>query len=474
VTSDRQPNVIYVLADDLGYGDLGCYGQERIRTPNLDRMASEGIRFTQHYAGSTICAPSRCCLLTGLHTGHAFIRGNKEVRPEGQFPIPVDTVTIAKLFKQAGYRTGMFGKWGLGYSGSEGDPINQGFNEFFGYNCQRRAHNYYPRRLCHNATVVHLDGRTYSHDLIVDRAFQFVRDNRDRPFFCYMPVTIPHASLHVPRESARPYRRQFRQFNDRIVRYAGRPVRNPAAAFAGMITRLDGQIGDLFALLKELDIDDQTIVMFCSDNGPHREGGAMPRFFNSSGPLRGVKRDLYEGGIRVPFIVRWPSRIRPGRVTGHICAFWDVMPTLCDIAGIAAPTDIDGLSFLPTLLGNVLAQRQHTYLYWEFRGRGGQQAIRMGDWKAIRLGVSRNPYAPIRLFNLWEDIGETTNVVHRHPDIVARMRQLFESARDESHVFRLLRPTPSRLSPRRYAILHRWRRPLRLGRRRRSPMSTSD
>jgi arylsulfatase A len=433
----RRPNIIYILADDLGYGDLGCYGQQRIQTPNLDRMASEGIRFTQHYAGSAICAPSRCSLMTGLHTGHAVIRGNKEINPEGQYPLPAGTVTIATLLQRAGYATGAFGKWGLGYPASTGDPLNQGFDEFFGYNCQRRAHNYYPRYLWHNKVRVRLNDNTYSHDLIVDRARRFIGDNQNRPFFCYLPVTIPHASLHVPEDSSRPYRARFPQFNMRIVEYAGRPVRNPAACYAGMITRLDSQVGDILSLLEELGIDRSTIVMFASDNGPSREGGAMPGFFNSNGPLRGLKRDLFEGGTRVPFIARWPATITAGSVADHVSALWDVMPTLCEISHVRQPKEIDGLSFLPTLLGNTADQQQHPYLYWELRQRGGLQAIRMGDWKALRARVSRHPLSPIRLCRLSVDLAEAKNVARQHPEQVSRILPLFESARVESRVFRL-------------------------------------
>ncbi|MEE9603543.1 MAG: arylsulfatase [Thermoguttaceae bacterium] len=437
--TEGKPNIIYIMADDLGYGDLSCFGQKKFQTPNLDRMAAEGMKFTQHYSGSTVCAPSRCCLMTGMHSGHAFIRGNREVQPEGQYPIPQDTPTLAKLLKGAGYRTGMFGKWGLGAPGSSGDPMKQGFDEFFGYNCQRHAHSYYVKYLWHNTDKVPLHPTTYAHDVIVQRAMQFIKDSKGGPFFCYMPVTIPHASMHVPEESAKPFRAKFPEFEDKVGRYAGPTVRNPIACFAGMVTRLDSQIGKMFELLDELGIDDNTLVIFTSDNGPHREGGHEPTFFNSTGPLRGIKRDLYEGGIRVPTIARWPGHIKAGEVNHHISAFWDVLPTCAELAGVKTPQGIDGLSFLPTLLGNDNEQKQHEYLYWEFAATRGSssQAVRLGDWKAVRVNLKKNPHAPIELYNLKDDIGEENNVAAGHPEVVAKMKAIFEKARVKSDIFKL-------------------------------------
>ncbi len=280
-----QPNIIYILLDDAGYGDLSCYGQTKFATPNIDRLATEGMRFTDHYSGSTVCAPTRCSLMTGLHTGHCFVRGNREVKPEGQSPMPADIVTIPRLLKQAGYMTGMFGKWGLGAPGSTSDPVEH-FDSFFGYNCQREAHNFYPNHLWKNDQRVPLDGRTYAHDLIVENALEFVRANKKGPFFCYMSVTIPHAAMQVPEDSMTEFRKKFAQFEDVIGKYAGTEVRNPVAGFAGMMTRLDRQVGELLALLKELDIDGNTLVMLSSDNGPHKEGGHQPDFFDSNGALR--------------------------------------------------------------------------------------------------------------------------------------------------------------------------------------------
>ena len=429
------PNVVYLLLDDAGYGDFSCYGQQKFRTPAIDRMAAEGLRFTDFYAGSTVCAPSRCSLMVGKHTGHTYIRGNREVQPEGQAAIPAETVTLPKLLKRAGYATGAFGKWGLGAPGSAGDPLNQGFDEFYGYNCQRHAHTYYPDYLWDNGERVALDGKTYTHDLIVERALDFIRRHRDEPFFCFMPVTLPHAALHVPEDSAAPFREKFPEYEGKVGRYKGPEITNPPACFAGMMTRMDGQVGALLALLRELGIAENTLVMLTSDNGAHREGGHMPEFFRSSGPLRGLKRDLYEGGIRVPMIAWWPGTIEAGRETDLPSAAWDVLPTFCELAGVKPPSDTDGLSLVPTLKGCPAEQRQHEFLYWEFHEQGRKQAVRQGPWKAVRLNIARNPDAPIQLYNLDEDLGETTDVAAEHPEIVARMRQRMAQSHVESELF---------------------------------------
>ncbi len=431
-----RPNIIYILADDLGYGDLSCYGQKKFATPHIDALAAEGMRFTDHYAGSTVCAPSRCCLMTGKHTGHAFIRGNKEIRPVGQHPIPADAVTVAELLKSAGYATGGFGKWGLGPPESEGDPVRQGFDEFFGYYCQRHAHNYYVTYLWHNAEKVPLDGKTFSHDVIMEKGMEFIRQNKDRPFFCYLPVAIPHAAMHCPEESVAPFRKKFAQFEDKIGRYAGPKVRNPIAAFAGMVTRLDRQVGQIIELLKELKIDDRTLVMFVSDNGCHREGGHDPGFFNSNGPLRGIKRDLFEGGIRVPLVARWPGTIPAGKTSDHISAFWDMMPTFCELAGVDCPADTDGISLVPALLGKD-DQEKHEYLYWEFKPHGGKVAVRTGRWKAIRLNVLKNPDGPLMLYDLEKDIGEKNDVASQHPEIVAEMEKTIRKAHTPSEFWKM-------------------------------------
>jgi arylsulfatase A-like enzyme len=431
----EKPNIIYVLADDLGYGDLSCYGQEKFETPQIDKMASEGMRFTDHYAGNTVCAPSRCTLMTGYHTGHAFVRGNREKNPIGQQPMPCDTVTIAKVLHDAGYATGMFGKWGLGAPGSASDPLKMGFDTFYGYNCQRNAHNHYPKFLFHDEKKVPLDGKTYSHDLIFGKALEFIRANRETPFFCYLPVIIPHASMHCPEEYVAPFRKKFPQFENTYGRYAGPKVKNPIAAFAGMMTKLDEDIGRLLDLLRELGIERNTIVIFTSDNGPHREGGHQPDFWNSNGPLKGIKRDLTEGGIRVPLIAWGPGTIPEGTISDLPSAFWDFMPTACDFAGVTAPERIDGVSFFSTLTGHSGEQKQHTYLYWEFKNA---RAVRMGNWKCVQWQVDRQPDSPVSLYDLSNDIGETQNIADENPEVVAAMRQIFSEAHTPSVEFPLL------------------------------------
>ena len=436
VEAARNPNLIFIMVDDAGYGDFSCYGQKKFTTPHIDKMAAQGMRFTQHYSGSTVCAPTRCCLMNGVHTGHSFIRGNREVQPEGQWPIPANLVTIPKLLQKAGYTTGMFGKWGLGAPGSEGDPVKQGWDEFYGYNCQRQAHTFYPKHLWHNDKKVPLDGKTYSHDLIHKRSLKFIRNNAKRPFFAYLPITIPHAAMQAPEEDVAPFRKKFTQFEDKIGRYShGTKVRNPVAAFAGMMTLMDRGVGEVLDLLDELKIADNTLVLFTSDNGPHYEGGHQPGFFNSNGPFKGHKRDLYEGGIRVPLIAYWPGTVKAGTVSDHISAHWDLMPTLCDLAGIDTPKHTDGISYVPTLTDG--KQKAHEYLYWEFHAFGKTQAIRMGDWKAIRLKVAKNPNTPIRLYNLAKDIGETKDIAALHPEVIKRISPLFTSARTESDIFTL-------------------------------------
>jgi arylsulfatase A-like enzyme len=428
-----RPNIVLIMADDLGYGDLSCYGQKHFATPSIDSLAAEGMKFSQHYSGSTVCAPTRCSLMTGYHTGHCFVRGNREHQPIGQEPIPADTLTIAKVCQKAGYKTGMFGKWGLGYPGSVGDPTKQGFDEFFGYNCQRNAHTYYPTWLYHNEKQIKLDGETYSEDLITKHALKFIRDNHDQPFFCYLPVTIPHAAMHVPASYSEPFRKQFPQFENTIGRYAGTEVRNPVAAFAGMCTKMDEGVSRVMSLLKELKIDDNTLVIFTSDNGPHLEGGHKPEFFNSNGPLNGHKRNLTEGGIRAPMLARWPGKIKAGSKSDHISAHWDVFATICELIGADAPKDTDGISFVPELTGG--EQKQHEYLYWEFHSQGGKRAVRKGDWKAVQRNVGKNPAGPILLFNLKDDLGEKTNLADKHPKIVAEMREIMEEAHVDSAIF---------------------------------------
>lgn len=440
VVAGKKPNMIYILADDLGYGDLSCYGQQKFSTPNIDRLAGEGMKFTQHYSGSTVCAPSRCTLMTGLHTGHSQIRGNTLVRPEGQEPMQAGTVAIPALLKRAGYVSGMFGKWALGAPGSEGDPTVS-FDEFYGYNCQVEAHNYYPRHLWHNRDKVPLDGKTYSHDLIMKAAKDFIRANRNKPFFCYMPVTIPHAAMQAPKELHDKYRKLFPQFENKRGIYDNTlVVQNPVAAFPAMVEHLDNGVGQVLDLLQELGIDDNTLVMFSSDNGPHAEGGHDPEFWNSNGPFKGKKRDVYEGGIRAPFLARWPGNIKAGTVSNHISAFWDMLPTFCEMAGVDTPENIDGISILPTLKGD--KQKAHDYLYWEFHEQGGKQAIRKGNYKAVKQGVTKNPNARIELYDLAEDQGEMNDIAAKHPEIVKEMESLFGKARTDSNRFPLFMKSP--------------------------------
>lgn len=422
-----RPNIIYILLDDAGYGDLSAYGQTKFETPNMDRLAKEGMKFTQHYSGSTVCAPTRCVLMTGVHTGKSFVRGNREVKPEGQAPMPADIVTIPRLLKEAGYATGAFGKWGLGAPGSPSDPAEH-FDLFYGYNCQREAHVYYPDHLWKNKERVELDGETYTHDLIMDEALQFVRDHQEKPFFIYLPVTIPHAAMQVPEEYAAPFRKQFSEFEDKKGRYAGTEVSNPIAMFAGMMVKLDDGVGQLLDLLKELELDENTLVMLSSDNGPHKEGGHSPEFFDSNGPLKGLKRDLYEGGVRAPLMARWPGKIEAGSTSDLISAHWDMLPTFCELAGVEAPDSIDGISMVPELMGNSADQPKHDYLYWEFYEQGGKRAARFGQWKAVQLGLNKQSDPPIEIYDLSTDLGEENNIAADHPEIVDRAREIFEDA----------------------------------------------
>ncbi len=443
-----QPNIIYIIADDLGYGDIGCYGQALIKTPNIDRLADEGMRFTRHYAGCTVSAPSRSSLVTGLHTGHSPIRGNKEHQPEGQYPQPGNTYTIAKMLKEGGYTTGCFGKWGLGYPGSEGAPENQGFDHFLGFNCQRLAHNYYPYYLWNNRDTVWLKGNEgfkkedYAQDIIHREALKFIQGNKDKPFFAFLTYVIPHAELVNPPDSIeamydgkfseKPYQGVDSGPQYKMGGYGSTP--HPKADFAAMITQLDAYVGEIIESLKELGLDKNTIVMFTSDNGPHREGGADPDFFKSYGPLRGVKRDLYEGGIRVPMIAWYPGKIKPGTTTGHISAFWDVMPTFADLTGTKAADNTDGISFLPTLLGKS-NQQQHEYLYWEFHEQGGRIAVTKGDWKAIWLNVSDSEKTTVELYNLSKDIHEDNNVAEQYPEIISELSRFMQESHIDSEAF---------------------------------------
>ncbi len=432
-----QPNIIYILLDDAGYGDLSCYGQTKFLTPNIDRLASEGMKFTNHYSGSTVCAPTRSVIMSGLHTGHTPSRGNREIKPVGQFPIPATTFTIAEALKKAGYATGAFGKWGLGNPGSEGDPIHQGFDRFFGYNCQRNAHTYYPTWLFDDLRKIELDGKTYAHDLIMDKAVEWIDRQHENPFFCFLPVTIPHAAMHVPEKYAAPFREKFPEFENKVGRYGNNKpfAKNPAAQFAGMMTTLDEGIGRVLKSLKKHQIDQNTIVLLSSDNGPHKEGGHMPNYFNSNGGLRGFKRDLYEGGIRCPLLVRWPGKVEAGSTSNHISAHWDLFPTFCELAGTNPPEGLDGISFLPTLLGK--EQEKHEHLYWEFYEGGGKRAVRIGKWKAVQNQVNRKGKdAPIEIYDLESDRAETSDLAAQNSELIARIQKIFERSHTPSPLWK--------------------------------------
>jgi arylsulfatase A-like enzyme len=404
---------------------VGCYGQEKIKTPNLDRLAAEGMRFTQCYAGTAVCAPSRAALMTGRHTGHTRVRGNAEM------PLAADETTVAEVLKKAGYRTGAVGKWGLGLEDSPSTPDKRGFDEWVGYLSQTHAHDYYPTQLWRYSSLeqpvlsalpldanLYANKGLYSHDLFTRAATNFIRVSKNLSFFLYLAYTIPHAQnelkdkgMVVPSDA--PYSSQDWP----------QPEKNKAA----MITRMDTDIGLILQQLKHLKIDTNTVIFFTSDNGPHKEGGVDPAFFHSSGPLRGIKRDLYEGGIRVPMIVRWPGKVQRDVVSDQVWAFWDFLPTAAEIAGARPPEKIDGISFLPTLLGQAQTN-QHEFLYWEFHENGSKQAVRAGDWKAVRL----TPDASLELYNLKTDPGEAVNLADRNPEVVARIEAYLKAARTES------------------------------------------
>lgn len=444
-----QPNIIFILADDMGYGDLGCYGQKLIQTPNLDAMAKQGLRFTQFYAGTAVCAPSRSSLLTGQHTGHTPIRGNKGVEPEGQWPIPDSAVTIAEVLKKGGYVTGDFGKWGLGPVASTGDPIKQGFDQFYGYNCQSLAHNYYPDHLWQNDTRVDFGGNTtynfsdYSADLIQQKALTFIKTQKDKPFFLFLSYTLPHAALQIPKGDSlfAKYKKLFNEeeqpIPDEMWNGKGyKPQSFPRAAYAAMVSRLDIYVGQVLQKLREYGIDKNTLVIFSSDNGPHKEGGNDPAYFKSSGPFRGIKRDLYEGGIREPFIAWWPGKIKAGATSDYTGAFWDLLPTFAELAKQPQPQGIDGISIVPALLGQKNAPA-HPWLYWEFHEQGGKQAVRMGKWKGVRLNAAANPNGPIELYDLQTDVSEKNNIADKHPDVVAEIKKIMQQQHRESPDFPL-------------------------------------
>lgn len=430
-----KPNIIYIMADDLGYGDLGVYGQEKIKTPNIDRLAVEGIMFTQHYAGSTVCAPSRVSLLTGKHMGHASVRGNPRWSSTGK-PIDISTeeITVAEELKRAGYTNGIIGKWGLAEADLKSMPLNQGFDYFYGYRKHGTAHHYYPDILWENNNPFHPKGNDwqekegqYAHDSLTSKAIQFIEDNIDNLFFLYLAYTIPHYELTVPKESKKQYNKLgWKERKMKPGHY--RHDENGHITYAGMVSRMDRDIGSIMELLEDKGLTENTLIIFTSDNGHEFDRG----FFNSNGALKGKKRDLYEGGIRIPFIAHWKGTIEGGSVSNHISAFWDFLPTACEIVGIEPSTDTDGISYLPTLLGK--PQQGHDYLYWEFNeGKGPIQAIRKDNWKAIKFYKKQ-----IELYNLDKDISEENNLATSEPEKVAKFKLLFEQAREENEYFPLL------------------------------------
>jgi arylsulfatase A len=438
-----KPNIVLILADDLGYSQLGCYGEPKIRTPHLDRLAAEGTRFTQAYSGSPVCAPSRCVLLTGLHTGHSYVRDNREIQPEGQEPLPAGTATLPRLLRAEGYTTGIIGKWGLGYPGSTGEPLAQGFDFFYGYNCQRKAHNHYPPELWRNAERIRLEGNDgsptggqYAPDLFEREALDFITANRAKPFFLFFATTIPHLALQVPEDSLAEYAGLWPE-----TPYDGGkgyfPQARPRAAYAAMVTRFDRTVGRIMALLARLGLDEDTLVVFASDNGPTYDvGGYDMDFFAGAGPFRGHKGYVYEGGIRVPLIVRRPGKVPAGRTSPAVVAFQDVLPTLLDAAGARGrvPAALDGVSRLAAFESRP-APAGEARLYMEFPDYGGQQMARLGDWKAVRQDLQKRPDAPAELYDLASDPGETKDVAAENTDVAAELRRFMAGARRPSREF---------------------------------------
>lgn len=449
---NAKPNIIYILADDLGYGDLGAYGQARIKTPNLDRLAANGLIFTDHYAGSTVCAPSRCVLMTGKHTGKCFTRGNYHDRKTGYtIPIPDTEPSLPKLLKSVGYQTAIVGKWGIGPPDSASSPNNFGFDFFYGFLDQKHAHNHYPDYLWRNNETeptgnvmteesrlspigngVAVERVAYANDLFFKESSQWIeaqaKDNK--PFFLYLAMTVPHTNNGAPRQlkyMPEEHRAQKGQEVPDLGQYADKDWPGPQKGTAAMITRFDRQIGEMVAQLERLGIADNTLILFTSDNGPHAEGGNDPAFFDSNGPLRGIKRDLYDGGIRVPMIANWPGTIAPGS-TDHVSMFDDILPTVAELAGFDTPSTVTGISFAPTLMAS--EQTPRPFLYWAFYEQGGKQAVRLGKWKGIRLNVNKNRDAPIELYDIVADLDESDNLAAQHPEVVAEIERIMRNAQE--------------------------------------------
>ncbi len=427
-----RPNIVFILADDMGIGDVGCYGQKIIRTPNIDGLAASGLKFSHHYSGSTVSAPSRCALVTGKDTGHGYVRGNLRVNG-GDNPLPEGETTVAHILKSKGYATGCVGKWGLGGPGTSGAPGKMGFDYFFGYLDQAKAHRYYPDYLYENEKQVWLNGEVYSHFLIMDRGLDFIRANADRPFFAYFAITPPHADLDYPDISAYEDL-QEPPGKDPSSSGSFKYTPKPHATYASMVAEIDKNVGAILDLLKQKGILENTIVIFSSDNGVHKVGGHEPDFFDSNGPFRGYKRDLYEGGVRAPFIVSWKNTIAPGQQTGHISAFWDFLPTVCDLVGATAPADINGISYAPTLLGKG-KQGVHDHIYFEFYEAGGRQSILVNGWKFIRLNISNPKQYKEELYYLPDDTGEENNLITTYPAKAAELNELAQKSRTPSALY---------------------------------------
>lgn len=436
----RQPNIIYIMADDLGIGDLGCYGQMQIKTPNIDSIAADGLLFTNHYTGSTVSAPSRCSLMTGLHTGHCSVRGNKGVKDpvlgiDFDWPLSPSETTVAEILKENHYTTALVGKWGLGGPSSDAQPNKRGFDYFFGYLGQGLAHSYYPEFLWENENQIMLNHEVYSHDLIMEKALSFIRDNADKPFFLYLAPTIPHADLIVPEGELGEYDGMFVEtpfVPKNPGGYTAQP--KPRATYAAMVSRLDRGVGDILSLLKEKGIDDNTIVIFTSDNGVHAEGGHDPEFFDSNSSFRGIKRDLYDGGVHTPFVLRWKGVVAPGTTTDHIAAFWDFLPTVCEIIGVRPPKGLDGISYLSSITGKG-KQKEHRFLYYEFHERNGRRCIIKDGWKLVELRVNVPRKTTLELYNLADDPEEEHNLIEEYPGRAAKLKKLMYASRTESPVW---------------------------------------
>lgn len=441
-----QPNIIFILADDLGYGDIGCYGQQKISTPNIDALAKSGIKFTQFYSGSTVCAPARASFLTGLHTGHTPVRGNIGVEPEGQFPLPDSSVTIAMELRKAGYNTAAFGKWSLGFITSSGVPSKKGFDKFYGYNCQSLAHNYYPDHLWDNDKRIELPENlvkpsTYSGDLIQEKALEYIHEQKvGKPFFLYLPYTLPHVDLTPPHDSIYNYYVQL--FNEQPLTISDKRNLNkqfvelyPHAAAAAMVARLDKYVGEVVAAVKKKGIEENTVIIFTSDNGPHKEKGGDPDFFDGNGIYQGIKRDLYEGGIRVPLIISWKGKIKPATETNHVTAMWDFFPTFQQIANRPVTRSIDGISMLPLLMNK--RPINHHYLYWEFHEQGGKQALRWKNWKLIKLNVTTGKVVT-ELYDIDKDPSEKNNLAAENASVVKKLELLIKQAHQKDENWTLL------------------------------------